>query len=89
MMVSNEIVGGVLVAYSKNILNFLIDNKVWVVSFLLCYILISLFILKPYALKKARLSVGGNLKIKSDPLLWVLPVFVFLVFIILSIISEN
>lgn len=89
MLESNEMIGGALKVYSQNILNFLIENKVWVASFLLCYILISFFLLKPYAQKKARESIGGNLKVKSDPLLWFLPLFMSLIFIILSIISES
>lgn len=89
MMVSNEMIGGALKTYSQNIVNFLVENLVFIASFLVCYILISFFILKPYAQKKARESIGGNLKVKSDPLLWVLPLFVFLVFYIFSIISTT
>ena len=63
-----------IIPYLKISYNFLMDNIVLILLGLLIYILISIFVMKPYVQKKAMKEIGGNLKVKSDPLLIILPV---------------
>lgn len=91
-MSSKEDLGVIIISYSKICYNFFMDNIVLILLGLLIYILISIFVMKPYVRKKAKTEIGGNLVVKSDPLLIILPIlFAILLFVFwkISIISNT
>lgn len=47
------------------------------------YILLSFFVLKPIVLRKAENQIGGMHTILRDPLIWILPIILAVVFIIM------
>ncbi|WP_405296660.1 tetratricopeptide repeat protein [Algibacter sp. Ld11] len=51
------------------------------ISFYLIYVATSFFILKPLANKKAINQIGGEFEISKDPLIWVLPIVLTIIFL--------
>lgn len=49
------------------------------------YLPLSFYVLKPFVAKKAQNQVGGNFTMLKDPLVWALPIVLFIVFITLYI----
>jgi len=47
------------------------------------YLLLSFLVLKPLALKKAATQVGGEYVVSRDPLVWILPILLLVVFIVM------
>lgn len=48
----------------------------------LIYLPISFFVLRPLVVKKAQNQIGGKFKIKLDPLIWSLPIILFIIFVV-------
>lgn len=47
------------------------------------YLLLSFLVLKPLVLKKAATQIGGEYNVSRDPLVWILPILLLMVFIAL------
>ena len=71
---------GMILSLSKTGYDFFLDSFVWIIAGLGIYFLISILIMKPYAKKRAVRGIGGNVVVKGDPLLIILPVLCALAF---------
>lgn len=86
----NDNLEGSIISYSKTGYNFLLDNIVLILLSLIIYILISIFVMKPYIKKKAMKEIGGAFIVKSDPLIIIFPVVFAIIFSVFwSIISYT
>ena len=79
-MNSNTILEIGLTSYAKSAYNIMIENLLWISVGFILYALVSTFVLRPYAIRKSKKFIGGNVEIKSDPLLIVLPIIFIVAF---------
>jgi hypothetical protein len=79
-MNSNIILEIGLTSYASTAHNIIIENLLWIAVGFILYALISTFVIRPYAIRKSRKVIGGNVEIKSDPLLIMLPIIIIIAF---------
>ena len=69
-----------LISYANTAHNIIIENLLWISVGFILYVLVSTFIIRPYAIRKSKKVIGGNVEIKSDPLLIILPIIFIVAF---------
>lgn len=75
----------------KNLETLIFNNRnrnrfiILLIGIYILYLPLSFFVLKPLVAKKAQNQIGGNLTVLKDPLVWALPIVLFIVFITLYI----
>lgn len=79
-MNSKENLEGMIISLSNTGYDFFLNNFIPIILGLFIYGLFSIFILKPYAKNKGLKGMGGNVVVKADPFLIVLPVLFLLTF---------
>jgi heme/copper-type cytochrome/quinol oxidase subunit 2 len=78
-MNSKENFESIILSYSKQGYSLIMDNILLILIILLMYVLVSTFILRKFIRTKSMKAIGGNVEVKTDPLLIILPVLLIII----------